>query len=294
MITQELFQQIASADRQIREQTAYIIGTLDEVDALTLFAKQYKQETDDAVRKALVWAGKRLQTAKEAGYSTLEALIQHFHIDAEYSSPQDDPETQEKLRKVQFELERQALKQQEEAAKGQAIKRIGMGTLFGLPGLMMTPPPTMLETDQIRVSAAQHSAIPRHRNMPTRPSDSDITMLVRRLAEEAQWEKRARAATDLAVLVNNPAALPALTRAFRQDRSPQVQEAAQRAAKIIYWNAVYWAMEQDGSMAAEIARRAAEAGRPAPVSGASSESTKEDISAILRSAEAARRKRQKR
>lgn len=294
MNTQDLFRQFASAEPKQREQTAYIIGTLDEVAALPLFAKRYPNETDDKVKKAMVWAGKRLQTAKAAGYSTLEAIIQHFHIDAEYASPQDDPETQEKLRKVQFELERQVLKQQEADAKAQAFKRIGMGTMFGLPGLMMTPPPPMLGTDLIKVSAAQHSAIPRHRNMPTRPSDSDITMLVRRLMEETHWEKRARAATDLAVIVNNPAALPALARAFMQDRSPQVQEAAQRAAKLIYWNAVYWQMEQDGSMAAEIARRAAEAGRPAPTPPASSESTKEDISAILRNAEAARRKRQKR
>ncbi len=98
---------------------------------------------------------------------------------------------------------------------------------------------------------------------------TDITMLVRRMQSDPDAERRAKAALDLAVLANNPEALPYLAQAHFEDPAPQVQEAAARAAKWIYWNSVYWEMEQDGRMAAEIQRRAgktpAETAESAPV-----------------------------
>jgi hypothetical protein len=93
------------------------------------------------------------------------------------------------------------------------------------------------------------------------PTSADVSVWVRRLREVASASAREQAAIELAQL-NNPAALPHLAAAFLGDTSPKVREAAERHGKLLYWNAIYWDMEQDGSMAAEIARRAAAMGKP--------------------------------
>ena len=46
-----------------------------------------------------------------------------------------------------------------------------------------------------------------------------------------------------------------------EDSDPAVREAAQRAGKLIYWNAIYWEMEQSGAIAEEIQKRIAATGK---------------------------------
>jgi len=134
------------------------------------------------------------------------------------------------------------------------------------------------------------------------PSTADIKVWVKRLRESPSPADREKAAVELLTL-NNPAALPFLGSAFMSDSSPQVQAAAQRTGKLLYWGVLYWTMEQDGSMAEEIARRAAARGKPIPdVKGAAAPQptppeqparSEQDISAILRAAEAGRKRRLK-
>jgi len=138
--------------------------------------------------------------------------------------------------------------------------------------------------------------------MPTHPTDGDIKIYVRRLHEEKDPAKRATAAQNIARLVNNPAALPDLAAAFIDDPAQAVKEAAQQAAKEIYWNAMYWEMEQDGRMKAEIERRGGEvkqatstgmAALSQPRPAQPPEPKPGDIAKILKKAEAQREKRKR-
>jgi hypothetical protein len=105
--------------------------------------------------------------------------------------------------------------------------------------------------------------IGKQRIPPTRPADSDIKMIVRRLQDDLNPDKRRKAAIDLGSVSNNPAALPYLAQAFVEDSDRAVREAAQRSGKLIYWNVIYWEMEQSGALAQEIQRRQAPAGKAA-------------------------------
>ena len=290
-------------DAQARLQAARIIGTLDEVDALKALATQYKAERDPQVKAAIQWAGKRLKTAQDAGYSTLEAIIEYFHIDVEFSPAAASDDEQALLRQVQYHMEMNEIRAQEAKAKNEAMKRIARGGILGLPGMMMGALPPTISTLTETSALSGRIDIPPRRAMPTRPTDTNISIPVRRLTEEVDAQKRARAATDLARMINNPQALPPLAQVFIDDPSPVVRQTAQSAAKLIYWNAVYWAMEQDGSMAALIEARASQqADTGVPESPAEKPKREEpatppaqaDAGEILRRAEAARRKRQRR
>jgi hypothetical protein len=295
---------LRAGDAQTRLQAARIIGTLDEVDALKALATQYKAETDPQAKEAIQWAGKRLKTAQDAGYSTLEAIIAFFHIDVEFGPVSASDDEQALLREVQYTMEMNEIRAQEAKAKNEAMKRIARGGILGLPGMMMAALPPTMSTLAGNNALSGRIELPPRRAMPTRPTDTNISILVRRLAEEAAEDKRARAATDLAQMINNPQALPHLADAFIFDNAPKVREAAQGAAKLIYWNAVYWEMEQDGSMAALINERASQQVDDSSVPDTAAEKPKReekatppaqaDVGEILRKAEAARRKRKRR
>jgi hypothetical protein len=256
MLLQTWLTDLQSADANERLEAALILGTLDEAAALDAVAAQYQAEADAKVKATLSWAGKRLHAARQAGFTTLDAIFQHFRINDEIHPPQDDAAQQELMRKLQYQMEMDALRQQEAAAGSKVVTRMARATMFGLPGLLMAAIP---ESTSLEVRSLEPVNQPRRRTPATRPADTDITMLLRRLAYETEWQKRARAASDLAVIINNPQSIPHLARAFVQDRSPQVREAAQSAAKLLYWNNIYWHMNEDGSLAAEIARRSGKA-----------------------------------
>jgi hypothetical protein len=109
------------------------------------------------------------------------------------------------------------------------------------------------------------------RTPPTAPSNTDIAVWIRRLREGQLPEQREQAAIQLCEL-NNPKALPHMAAVFIHDDTPKVQQAAQHYGKILYWRAVYWEMEQDGTLAEEMMRRAAAIGKTlkTPKTGAAS------------------------
>jgi hypothetical protein len=249
MLLQSWLTNLQSADAGKRLDAALILGTLDEAEALDAVAAQYRAESDAKVKAALGWAGKRLHAARQAGYKTIDAIFQHFRIEEEIHPPQMGSDEQELMRKLQFQMDMDALRHQESTAGKQVVNRMAGGMMFGLPGLMMG---SMSNHTSLEVRSLEQVNQKPRRTPPTRPADTDITMLLRRLSVETEWEKRARAASDLAVIINNPQAIPNLAKAFVQDRSEQVREAAQSAAKLLYWNHIYWHMDQDGTLSAEI------------------------------------------
>ncbi|MBC8099975.1 MAG: hypothetical protein H7Y11_11080 [Armatimonadetes bacterium] len=93
----------------------------------------------------------------------------------------------------------------------------------------------------------------------TEPTKTDIRVHVQRLLRGTEADTRRKAAITLGDL-HNPVALAGLAQAFAEDKAPLVREAAQFYGKRIYWGVLYWEMERDGSLLAEIARRRERAG----------------------------------
>jgi hypothetical protein len=256
MNLQDLLEGLTNPDATTRRNTARVLGMLDETQALEALAAQYRVETASEVKAAVAWAGKRIHEAKTTGYSTLNAIFEYFHISYELDSQVDQHEA-ELLRKMQHEAEMQMLKERGSKSGSVAAGMLIGGALMGAQGIMMGAMSGLTPGAEVLSSGMEERPqLGKQRTMPTRPGDSDIRMIVRRLQEDPSTEKRRRAAVDLGSISNNPAALPYLAQAFVEDTSPTVKEAAQRAGKLIYWNAIYWEMEQSGAIAEEINRRA--------------------------------------
>jgi hypothetical protein len=196
-------------------------------------------------------------------------------------------------------------------------KKVGMAMAAGLGGMLVGGVGTGLTimasgltggTDQASSGMGERPQIGMSRTPPMAPSNAEIAIWVRRLHEGPTPEQREQAAVQLAEL-NNPKALPHLAAVFVGDDSPKVRQAAQQYGKILYWRAVYWEMEQDGSMAEEMIRRAAALGKqikppksepanmPLPPAGelpaGSGPGPNVDVGEILRKAKEARRERKR-
>lgn len=262
MNLEDLLNGLKADDATTRLQAARIIGLLDETLALDALAARYCVENVGEVRAAIAWAGKRVQAARQAGYTTLDAIFKHFHIEYEIENQEDEREA-ELLRKMQLDMDMQLLRERSGKAGNAALGAAIGGVLMGAQGMMIGAMAGLTPgADALSSGLEERPQIGKRRVLPTRPGDSDIRLIVRRLLNDPNPDKRRRAAIDLGSISNNPAALPYLAQAFVEDAVQAVREAAGRAGKLIYWNVIYWEMEQSGEMTREIERRAA-ARRPA-------------------------------
>lgn len=247
----------------VRLDVVRVLGMLDETQALDRLRERFAVEPDADVRNTIAWAGKRLYQAQQAGYSTLNEVFRHFGVDREIESAPDAREA-ELMRQMQHNLDRDLMNMQTRAT----TRRAGMaaaaaigGTLAGgLPLGMIAMSGAMAPGAEAASSSLGGGQRASTRAPAMAPSNADIAVWIKRLREAPNPDLRETAALELSQL-NNPKALPVLAAAFVNDESPKVRQAAQRFGKILYWSATYWEMEQDGTLAQEIERRAAELGK---------------------------------
>lgn len=301
---------LRSSNPGVRLDVVRVLGMLDETQALDALRQHYQAETDPNVRGAIAWAGKRLYEAQQAGYQTVNEVFRFFSVDREIETMPDANEAA-LLDKMQLGLNAEL--QQIEARAG--ARRAGMAIAAGIGGTLLagglvgagmmagalSPGATILSSN-----LGNEAPVSGRRTPATKPTNTDIAIWARRLREEKTEAKREKAAIELAQL-NNPAALPHLAAAFVSDTSMQVRQTVQRFGKILYWSAVYWEMQEDGSLQQEMERRAAAIGKtlksqpstgtlPPPGTAPSAPPPPPetgDISDILRKAEAERARRQK-
>ena len=297
----------------VRLDVVRVLGMLDETRALEAVRQRYQAESDEAVRSTIAWAGKRLYEAQQAGYSTANELFRHFGVDREIEN-MPDPAEAEMFKKMQDAMDRDLREMQDRAGK----RRVGTALAAGVGGALVggvtlgmaaATGAMMPGAGAVSSSLGGRPAIGMQRSPATAPSNAPVEVWVKRLREDPVPGRREQAAVELAQL-NNPAALPHLAAAFVSDSSPQVRQAAQKFGKILYWSAIYWEMEQDGTLLAEMEKRTQALGKhraktatqtsdlpgalpastaPGPDVTASQEV---DVSDILRKAKAARDARQ--
>lgn len=296
----------------VRLDVVRVLGMLDETRALEKLRERYPVETDADVRNAIAWAGKRLYQAQQAGYSTVAEVFRHFGVDREIETRPDAAEA-EMMQKLQDSFDRDLRQMQTQAMK----RKIGIAAAAALGGAAVggTTIGAMAFAGAMQPGAdAASSGLGLREQMGTRrapamaPASTPIDIWVKRLREAPSPDLRDQAALELAQL-NNPKALPFLAAAFIADPAPKVQQAAQKYGKVLYWNMVYWEMEQDGSLAQEMEQRAAALHKTqappvevAPAASAPAEDATQppkpaapevDVTEILRKAQQARAERKR-
>ncbi|NLX11543.1 MAG: HEAT repeat domain-containing protein [Chloroflexi bacterium] len=308
MKLEALLNGLDSSQPAVRLDIVRVLGMLDEVRALPALRARYDTETDPAVRGAIAWAGKRLYAAQQAGYSTLDEIFRQFGINREIEN-MPDPHEEQLLRRMQDGLDSELRQMQSRAG----TKQTGAALAAGLGGALLGGAPMAAGMMMSALSPGAGAAssnldarpqIGTQRTPATRPTQTDIAIWLRRLREGQTPAQREQAALEL-VQVNNLAALPHLAAVFVSDNAEQVRQTAQRCGKLLYWGAIYWDMEHDGSLAEEMGRRAAAIGKalpgqsttpaiPAPPQDAPpDQAPRTDIAEILRKAEESRAKRHK-
>ncbi len=305
MILETLLTGLQHPSAAVRLDVIRVLGMVEETLALDRLRVLYPAEPDETVRRAMAWAGSRIHQAEQAGYSTVDALFQHFGVDRAIQNIPDAAEA-ELLRKLQDQFDRDLLdlqSQQNRRRLGTALAAGLGGTMLGgaAVGMMAAAGTMMGGTDALSSGLGGGQAAGTSRTPATRPCDTNIAIWARRLRETTAAEQRAHAALELAHL-NNPRALPALALAFIGDESASVRETAQRCGKVLYWSVLYWEMEQSGALAAEMERRAQrlgkllprEATQPAAPAVPPADLPPLDVDEILRKAQQEREERKRR
>jgi hypothetical protein len=132
-----------------------------------------------------------------------------------------------------------------------------MGAI-GAMGFMASSMPSTFETSS-NMRATQE-VISATRTPAPRPTDSNINVWVKRLLEGQNAEARLKAPKEL-VMLNNPAALLPLAKAYTSDPDERVQEEALHAGCKLYWGIIYFEMEQTGLIHEEMSRLAQSVGK---------------------------------
>lgn len=257
MRAKDLAKGLNSSNPTVRRTTAHVIGLLDEVELLAELSHAYQRETEPAVKQALSWAGKRLNEAIAKGYDTVHELIV-------YSG-------------MQTAINR--MPSEHDAREWQLTGQMTMTDIVNLRG------------DLTVVLDYQH---------PQAPNQLDMSAVIEDL-RSSDPQRRSQAMLK-AFEAKSMAVIPHLAVIYFEEQKPHLKEQAQNTAKYIYWNMISWEMHQDGTMSERLERMAREAGKfrpavneavapPSEVPKLHEPAQAEDIEAILRRAEEARRKR---
>jgi len=292
MIVDNLIANLKNPQPAVRLDIVRVLGMVEETQALDPLRERYREETNPALKEALLWAGRRIYAARQNGFSTVEAIFQRFGVYHELERREEEGEAR-LLKKLDDNLRLEMVRRQRDASQ----KKTNMAVAAGLAGAVVGGMGTTVMTSMLQAGAEVASSnleaqplIGSSQAPAIKPTSVGISRWVTRLHEGDDALMRKTAAHELFTL-NNPAALPHLAHAFLTDPAPEVREAAERAGKLLYWNTVYWEMEQDGSLAREIEQRKAASGSAAPSPAPPAPAPQEDVAEILRRAEEARRRR---
>lgn len=297
-IQHRLMEGLTDAEAAIRKRSAYILGTVDEVSAVDRLYQQYAVESDGEAKQAIQWAGRRLKAIRDTGYTTLDALFAHYRLNAQSAQHADRAE-QQVIDDYKLHTHMNTLDgERRGAATNTALNVLLLPPIFSAGRFLSSSfsgSEIGTKLDEVDYSSSEPIA---RAMTPPRPGSESIAPAIQRLRAAANPQQRIDFVLDLAQIYNNPDALPHLAAVFVRDEDERVCETAQRAAKLIYWNALYWDMDADGSLTQELAQRGiprpgAQSTSPDAHESSPPASAQSDIAEILRKAEEARERRKR-
>ncbi len=301
-----LIKNLRHPQANVRLGVARVIGMVEETRALDALREVFNSEQDLDARNAMLNAGRRVKVAAERGFNTIDALCQHFGIFRELREV-GDPDEAAKLKTIMNQMEndllRDQMRAQEEALRRQNSQSAGLmmgmlltgnpnGYLNMVAGGMTTPTADVLSSNL----GSKRMELAAKRDPARKPTQEDIKRQVQRLREDPDAEDRRKAVIQLGDL-NNVAALPFLAEAFARDSADSVRQTAERIGKVLYWNAIYWQLEESGEIETLMREKAQELKEKGGTSDDQALQIPQvpreqpDINDILRQAEQARKRK---
>jgi len=295
---EKLIENLNNPKPQARLASVFILGMVNEVRAIDAMRKRYARESNHQVKQAIQTVGGMLAKLKREGYDTSDAICEHFGVYKEVLAAKGVDE-EAKVRQIQKDTTHNKKDddfndQMWSAAAG--MLQVGV-VASGLGGTMSMNTANVDMTSNLS-NTSDILKQQQKRLRPIRPSNEDISLWVGRLQTESDPETRIQLIIHIANM-HNPAALPYLANLFWTDEDEGVKSNAKKYGTLLYRNALYWEMTQNGTIEKMMQDKAAELGitlleentitlepdKPAH---------QESIADILAKAEAKRQKKNKR
>lgn len=275
METLQLIQKLYHAETGMRRQAVLTVGMVQETSALGALEQRVREEPDDGIRAMIQWAGKRVRQAQIDGFTTMDAIFEHFKINRELASG-IDPEEAELLRHQSYSGT--------QGNQGGMLSDIRLGSMLtadniktGRLGQRMTDKKSLL------------------RLQPVHPTDTNISQKIKRLMDGSDAKRQKNAAIELRD-INNPDALPYLALVFYRNENPEINDLIEQAGKTLYWMVNYATMDKNGRIKLEVAKRRREGNYAEPIETASHPVTpaqNNSVTDILNQAQRNRKRRRR-
>lgn len=231
METLQLIQMLYHSEVGIRRQAALIVGLVEETSALVALEQRVREEPDSNIKKVVMWAGNRVQRAHQRGYSTIDAIFEHFQINRELASGIDPAEAERLRHMPKF----QSHSQSDDSVDDNLLTEYSSKDLLHMKSLL--------------------------RLMPREPSNIDISVRITRLMDGSDMQRQKNTAIELRE-INNPQALPYLALVFYRKENLDINDYIEHTGKILYWNVNYAVLDKNGWLDLEIAKRRREGNYP--------------------------------
>lgn len=222
MNLEQLSSALQHQNPKTRRAAASVIGLVEETRLLKELRAQYEQEPDENAQKMMMWAGKRVYSANQRGYNTIDEIFHYFGIDRELAGRQTEEE-ERILREMNEQLKNEMMKHE------QGSNQAG------------TPTAGTLGVGKREGQAPTRTPAPR-------PTQTDVSVWLHKLQTDPAADIRKGCAMELANS-NNITALPVMVANYFTEPEEEVKRAIEHYGKILYWGSVYWQMEQDGTLA---------------------------------------------
>lgn len=245
-ILQKLRNQLQSERGIERVDAAIVIGLVQETQLYDDLAKAFSTEKNAKIKKHLKWAGQRLDRARKANHTTIESIWKVFRLQREVDNHFKTKE--DKL--LKSILDSPAVRGDDTPGAGSAAKAAGTllgGMAFGpsaVVGGMMGGSGDVMSSG---LGKGIHESMEKRRTPPTRPSDMNISIQLKRLQNATEAEKQRRLMIDLCSF-NNPEALPVIAKVYLISQDETVRQTAEESGKNLYWMVRYWELDQAGEI----------------------------------------------
>lgn len=296
MNLQELNGLLRHPKPNIRFLAIHIVNMVDEVRALPAIATQLKQEKAPKIATEFKTIGDRLFKMKKEGYDTVEAICEHFNVYSEVLTYADEEEFKE-IHRMAYQVTDKRKDDDTGDRIVKAASTIIVSRVLGASAAigMMTP---SVDLSSNMGSVTESMQKQKKRVRPTIPSKQDITRWIKMLKSD-NAEDRQQALVQLNS-AKNPEGLQYMAHTFATDSEKMVRDTAKRLGKMLYWNNLYYEMEQDGTIEKVMNDFAATLGITLSKDVTSTQEmpmpqvAEQSIDDILKAAEKSRKKRGKR
>jgi hypothetical protein len=293
---EKLVESLNNPKVQSRMASVFILGMIDEVQAIDALRKRYARETNHQVKQAMQTVGGQLAKLKREGYDTVEAICEQFNINKELrtiAAKDEDAKIKDIQKNTKHNKKDDDFNDQLWGAAAGMVQVGGMVAGLGstISGSPANVDMTSNMSDTSDLINKQSKRIP-----PVRPGTDDISLWIQRLMTETDPEKRVGIIIHIGN-THNIAALPYLANIYWTDSDDRVKFNAKKYGKLLYLNALYWDMVQDGSMQRVIEEKAAKIGvtlgEENTIKVELRHAHTQSVEDILKAAEAKRKKRNK-